>query len=248
MGQHWYTADAKPAHFQANGKETTLREARKASLFPSTTSILQIQDKPALTNWFVSQALEAAYDTPIPGAYGDRQGWIDAVRSKSKEYAEKRRDDGTALHEAIEKRFLGQPFDPRWKPHCEALEAALADQGINLKDGEAEKVAVSLDGYGCRTDWHSKKLGIVADIKSKDRIEDGKRLAWDDHALQLHANARALGMDLPTIKLQNWFVGVDDCKVHIHTWEWDDRYMQWFLSLLKVWCLSKNYFPVKQSP
>ena len=69
---HWYTQEGKPCHWQEDGKDTTMRHARKQGLVPSVTGILDIMDKPGLTKYLVNQTLEAAYDLSSivePGEY-----------------------------------------------------------------------------------------------------------------------------------------------------------------------------------
>ena len=69
-GGHWYTKDGTPAYTQlvASGKRkgldrpTTLRDARKLSLVPSVTTLMNLMDKPALTHWKIKRAVEKALD------------------------------------------------------------------------------------------------------------------------------------------------------------------------------------------
>lgn len=66
---HWYHRDGTACHqVQAKSgkglRDTTLRDARELGLFPSTTSILKVINKPELENWKQTQAILAALTLP----------------------------------------------------------------------------------------------------------------------------------------------------------------------------------------
>jgi hypothetical protein len=63
MGEHWYTQEGKPRHWQEDGKSTTLRHARVQDLVPSVTSILNELNKPQLNDWKTKEALKMAMET-----------------------------------------------------------------------------------------------------------------------------------------------------------------------------------------
>lgn len=84
---------------------------------------------------------------------------------------------------------------------------------------------------------------ILFDFKTKQKIEDGKTLAWPEHCWQLSAYAK--GLELKNPRLINVFIGVEDCQVRIHEWKPEDADKGWeiFEHLLAVWKLTKNYNP-----
>ena len=62
---HWYAKDGTPVYEvpRASGegmRNTTLRDARKMSLVPSVTTIINIAAKPGLEAWKLNQLLLAA--------------------------------------------------------------------------------------------------------------------------------------------------------------------------------------------
>ena len=58
---HWYTRDGEPMYTveaaKGGQRATTLRDARKLSLVPSVTTILNVAAKPALNQWLQRQVL-----------------------------------------------------------------------------------------------------------------------------------------------------------------------------------------------
>ena len=67
-GGHWYSENGESAHvvIGKNGKErnTTVADARKMGLLPSVTSVQSILEKPQLTAWKISTAVESALTLP----------------------------------------------------------------------------------------------------------------------------------------------------------------------------------------
>jgi uncharacterized protein Usg len=83
----------------------------------------------------------------------------------------------------------------------------------------------------------SLNLPLVGDIKTKefDSVDD-KKLAWDDHAIQLAAYREGLG--IPTAKCFNIFVSTTAPGLcHIHIWSEEEIQRGWkmFRSLLSYW-------------
>ena len=63
-GGHWYSTSGLPAHTQPDGKNTTLRHARKQNLLPSVTTIIGQLEKPQLTKWKADKCIAQAFDNP----------------------------------------------------------------------------------------------------------------------------------------------------------------------------------------
>ena len=95
---HWYAQDGSPAHFQKDGKATTLAHARKQDLVPSVTGILDIVASPGLTTYFINQHLEAAWVTN--SALGKSE-WMAQAKLKAGEHSKQARDKGTDIHNAL---------------------------------------------------------------------------------------------------------------------------------------------------
>ena len=106
--QHWYTRTGDPCHSIASKqgamRPATLADARKLGLVPGVSTILNMEAKPALTNWLVDQALLSALTLPrLDGETDD--AFIVRAKEDSKEQAKKAAEKGKRLHAAIETFF-----------------------------------------------------------------------------------------------------------------------------------------------
>src|SRR6185369_4131065 len=63
-GGHWYKAPSGEPFYSIGDRGVTLRDARKIGAVPSVTTVLQVIDKPALTNWLIEQAVLGALTLP----------------------------------------------------------------------------------------------------------------------------------------------------------------------------------------
>ena len=108
--EHWYTRDGEPA-YTVKGKDgerpTTLRDARKLSLIPSVTSILNVASKPGLEKWKQQQLLLAALTLPKIDSESEDQ-YIDRIIRDSKEQGKAAADAGTEIHASIEAFYRGR--------------------------------------------------------------------------------------------------------------------------------------------
>lgn len=258
MGQHWYTPEGDPCHWieMADGRQrdTTLRDARKLNLLPSVTSIMNLLDKPALTNWKMKQVLLASLTLPEidneePDEYAKR-----IMRDAFKE-SEHARDRGTEIHDCLESIAKGQP--KKWPADIQAIGDAAWEKvveycGTDKFTAEARVVGA---GYAGMIDLHNDE--IVLDYKGKD-IKDGVKMAYPEQCMQLAAYDRALPLSPET--LTKWKMGGENpsrrCinvfvdrttpgKVVIHEWKPEEVEVEWerFRLLVRLWQLSKNYFP-----
>ena len=237
---HWYTRTGGTC-YQVPAKDgtlrpTTLRDARKLQLVPSVTTVTKIKAAPGLSAWKEKQILLAALTLPrLPGETDD--AFAERVIEDSRAQAKAAADRGTALHGAIEL-AIGGACPPEYLGHIAAIDRALIAAGINLLDGKAEHSFASCLGYGGKVDWHTDE--VLIDFKTKDRIEDGKRLAYDQN-IQLAAYKHGLGIF--TARCVNVFVGVEDAAVVVHEWPADEieRGWQMFQHCLALWKLDNNY-------
>lgn len=248
---HWYHADGSPCYEvpyadpRKGMRPTTLSDARKLNLRRSVTRIINCAAKPGLENWKLVQTLMASLTLPrIDGESID--DFAKRVLEDSEAQGKKARDRGTALHEAIEFYVQGKPFDRAWNNHILAVERTLRQQcGLDLVPADAEKTFATTR-YGGKIDW---KQGVaLADFKSKDRIENGKKLGFDNHIMQLAAYGKGCDIDLSDLRALSVFVGVEDEKVSILEWKYDDLIRGWqmFSSLLDYCELLENYKPDAQ--
>ncbi len=235
---HWYDPKTGEPVFSVTGAKgqtvsPDIRHARKLGLVPGVTAILGLLDKPGLTEWKINQAIMASLTLPRHGGETETE-FVERVRFDSKEQGKKAAERGTALHAAIELFAQGKPYDSEFEPHIIAVIAAIGP----LKNSAAEKTFAHPLGFGGKIDL-SNPLGVW-DIKSKDKIEDGKRLAWDEHQLQL--SAYRAGLNLGAVPAWNVFVGIEDCKVAVHEWTPGELDKGWemFKHLLAFYKLRKG--------
>jgi hypothetical protein len=239
---HWYYADGRTAYSieGSNGKQrpATLRDARKLNLYPSVTRIVGMLDKPGLNNWIQDQVLMAALTLPRLEKESD-DSYIARIKIDAKEKGRKAADRGTLLHGDIEKSIRGEPHGHQ--EHVKKVNEAMLEKGMILSVGRAEHTFAHTDGFAGKTDWHHGNE--VCDFKSKDRIQEGKKLAWDEQCIQLSAYSYGLGLEYP--RCCNIFVGVDDCEVVVHEWSQEEisRGLEMFKLLLNLWQLKNNFTP-----
>ena len=109
---HWYTRDGVPMYTveaaKGGQRATTLRDARKLSLVPSVTTILNVAAKPALTNWLQQQVLLAALTLPRRPDEPEKE-YIDRIINDSKEQGRSAADAGTDIHASIQGHYEDKP-------------------------------------------------------------------------------------------------------------------------------------------
>ncbi len=238
---HWYAKDGSPVYTvkakDGSDRATTLRDARKLDLVPSVTSIARILAKPALDDWKAKQVLLAALTLQRLPDEPD-EAFCARVMLDSREQAKKAAERGSELHGAIEKAILGHPIPDDWGTHVAANFTACRNNGLDLSTGKPEHSFSHPDGFGGKLDWHSESA--IVDFKSKQSIEDEKKLAYDEHAMQLAAYRYGLG--LHAADCYNVFIGVEDCKVVVH--KWDESDLQTGLGVFKhalaIWKLQRG--------
>ena len=243
MADHWYSRETGgPAHF-TNGRATTLRDARKVGLVPSVTTVLNILDKPALTNWKVEQAILSALTMPRDPLESD-QDYLARIKRDSVQQAKDAAEEGSRIHDAIDASFKGIRFDTRYRPHVEGVRAKLAELYPGINDWVTERTFASPLGYGGSCDIHSPSTGIVGDYKSKDLAPgDTKKLAYDQDR-QIAPYNRGLG--LPENEGFNLFVSrTHPGHVVAHVWTKEQLADAWeiFRASLALWKAVKKFDP-----
>ena len=234
---HWYRQDGSPCHTQvvASGgrkgleRPTTLRDARKLGLVPSVTSLLSILDKPALTHWKIRRAVEKALDP------------FNFVEDTSAE-------EGSRIHGIVEK-WIEDGKDPPAKadfPYVDVVDSVFHKLGIKAPCSERSFCAD--DFAGC-VDLHDRKANIIIDFKTKDLSLDdmtkGKKLHYDEHAMQLGAYRHGLGMH--SARCFNLFLSRTEPEAYVlHEWNEAEIQRGWrMFSLCKnLWKETKQYDPM----
>jgi hypothetical protein len=238
---HWYdSVTGEPRYFVvgANGKErpTTLRDARKHGWVPGVSTIQRQAAAPGLQMWKERQVLLAALTLPrIDGEPED--AYLDRIIRDSGEQARKAAERGTQIHAAIqnyyETGFARSDTWPYVKGAKEALEKEFGEAAWICEHSFAHPL-----GFGGKTDLHINSWRrLIGDAKTKefDSVDD-KKLAWDDHAIQLAAYRE--GLRMPDAVCFNLFVSTTVPGLcHIHIWSEEEIQRGWkmFRSLLSYW-------------
>lgn len=192
MSEHFYTREGKPA-YTTNGRDTTLRDARKLGLVKSVTSFLNVVAKPALTRWMVTQGIMAALTGTRQAGETD-DAYIARILTESKQSAIDAANEGTRIHDACETYVRDGHCRDEYLPHAQAAAAELKKLFPNVDDWVVEKSFAHPMGFGGKCDLHSPSTGIICDYKTKDGdFSDGKKLNWDQH-WQLAAYYVGLGI------------------------------------------------------
>ena len=249
--EHWYHQSGAPCFNvpRADGKGTrspNITDARKLGLLPSVTKIEGILNKPGLQRWKLEQMLHAALT--LPQQDGETlDEFASRVIEDSEAQSQAARDRGTELHTAIEKYIRGETYDLEWRPHVLLVHEALEQVEINILDSEAEKTFASPLAFGGKCDSLNFKQRWILDVKTKQVIDDSKKLAYDEHVRQLAAYSCGMfdTLKMNGIRALNVFVGVNVPQVRIREWTTEDlkRGLEQFLLLLQLWKLVNNFDP-----
>lgn len=239
MSEHWYSQTGEPTYEvkAASGamRPTTLRDARKLGLVPSVTTVLAVKAKPALETWKVRQGILAALTLPrIDGE--TESAWLDRIMADSRQQAIDAADEGTRIHDAIERSYKGQIVPEQYRPHVKAARDEVDHLFPGVTDWTAEASFAHESGYGGKVDLHSPSFGHVVDFKGKDGdFSDGKKLAYDQNE-QLGAYHR--GLYLPNAECANVFVSrTHPGKAIGHKWSSADVAdgCRIFMASLRLW-------------
>ena len=242
--QHWYYTDGSPIYtvVGSNGVErnTTLRDARKLSLVPSVTSIIRCAASPGLEHWKQEQVLLAALTLPRR-PHETEKSWLARVWHDSREQASKAAERGTQIHAAVQGHFEGEQLQDEYAPY---VQCAVEELEAHFPGARwvAEKAFAHPLGYGGKIDLHCDVA--VVDIKTKEFAGDEVPGVYEEHAMQLAAYRRGLGLE--HARCGNLFVSVSNPGVaHLHLHDEDElrRGMEMFDALLSYWRARSKYDP-----
>jgi hypothetical protein len=241
---HWYTRQGTPAYTtigKTGERPTTLRDARKEGLLPSTTTIINILDKAGLTNWKLQQVLLSALTLPREPQESE-QDWLARVMKDSRETGYKAANRGTEIHGIIEGWFE-QVYMPEKPAYLDAIDSALKT-AFGEQAWLCEKSFAHPLGYGGRVDLMAKPIngngtGYVVDFKTKD-IDLDKVDVYFEHELQL-ASYRE-GLNLPNARCAILFVNGTTNQVKLVEIEEAQLQKSWdcFQHLLRVYQIKNN--------
>jgi hypothetical protein len=236
---HWYTKDGTPAYTtigKTGERPTTLRDARKLGLLPSSTGIIRQLSSAGLDSWKQQQVLLAALTLPrLPDeAEAD---WLKRVMQDSRATGRDAAERGTAIH-AIIQGYFEQMYMPQKPAYLENIDKALADAFGNQPFVSEKSFGHPL-GFGGKVDLMAKPIngqgtGFVVDFKTKETDLD-KVDVYFEHELQLASYREGLGM--PTARCAIVFVNALTNQVRLIEIEQDRLQKGWecFEHLLRVY-------------
>jgi len=243
---HWYTREGAPMYTveaaKGGQRNTTLRDARKLSLVPSVTTVLNVAAKPALTIWLQKQVLLAALTLPRRDNEPE-DDYIARIIDDSKEQGRSAADAGTNIHTSIQSFYEGTPATAT--QHVEHVVGAdhRINEAFGFQSWVAEKSFANEHGFGGKCDLHSvADGGVVIDIKTKEFFDPAKVEGYDEHLMQLAAYR--IGLGLHNARCANVFVSRSvKGLVVVKEWSQEDLERGWdmFMHLLQFWQLKNKH-------
>ena len=243
--QHWYKKDGTPFYsiIGKNGNEraVTIRDAREIGAVPSVTTVLGILAKPALEAWKVRQGILAALTMPRNDGESEPD-YMARIEVDAREQAKKAAEEGTRIHDAIDRAYKGTAYPKEYTDHVSATMAEVRRLFPKVEDWIAEKSFAHASGFGGKVDLHSPSTGIVIDYKGKDGdFSDGKKLAYDQH---YQLAAYQFGLSLAPAVCVNIFVSrTHPGCVASHVWDVSDveHGLDVFKNALSTWQAIRKY-------
>lgn len=251
-GGHFYTRDGQPAYEvpyadpKKGMRPSTLADCKKHGWVPSSTTVLKVLAKPQLQDWLIRNAVNAVVTAPdVPGEGLDAKitRVLDVERQQDQE-SQMAMDRGTAIHNAIENKFAGDPVDPEIWPWAEAAYDAIAKRGAVRG---VETIVIG-DGYGGRVDLvqETDDAVLIWDWKSAKTLP--KKGAWQDHLIQCASYAAAFARSMKPskpIRTGNVYISTVDQGQFVvcEHGDWMPVYHDCWVPLLKVWSYLNSYDP-----
>ena len=230
---HFYDRDGNPVYEvpyadpSKGMRAVTLADARKLNLLPSVTTILQEAAKPGLERWKVTQGVLSALTLPKL-ANESLDDFAGRAIEDSREQAKKAAERGTAIHAAVQNHYQGGKTEEAMRSYVEgAVERINAAFGAT---GWLPEGTIARKEYAGKRDLRAP--GVTLDLKTTLFSDATKRLAWDEHCIQLAAYRE------PQDRCANVFISVNNPGlVHIHEWKEAELERGWkmFQALLDYW-------------
>jgi hypothetical protein len=230
---HWYKKDGSPAYTtigKTGERATTLRDARKLGLLPSTTGVIRQLSSAGLDLWKQQQVLLAALTLPrLPDE--PEADWLKRVMQDSRATGREAAERGTAIHAIIQSWFEGV-YMPEKPPYINTIVDTL-NNAFGSQLWLSERSFGHPLGYGGKCDLMAK-AGFVVDFKTKDTDLD-KVDVYFEHEMQLAAYREGLGV--PTARCAIVFVNGTTDQVKLIEIEQDRLQKGWecFEHLLRVY-------------
>jgi len=228
-------------------RPATLGDAKKLSLFPGVTSVLdRVLRKPALEKWLIQQAVLAV--TTAPDVQGEA---LDAkivrvleTEGQQKEESKLAMDRGTEIHAALENAIAGREVELSMLSWIKPALAEVRGLGELVA---TEKIVVG-PGFAGKVDLLMRTPTglLVLDYKTTKKLPD--KGAWPEHRLQLAAYGGALTRQGEHVTgVGNVYIStVEPGAYKLCAWpNWQEDYTI-FLDVFSVWCWMTGYVPATQ--
>jgi hypothetical protein len=245
---HLYDKTGKPvyqvpyANKKKGMRDATLRDAKKLGLFPSTTEILNILDKPGLNIWLQDRVLESALTLPRKKEESDKEYMV-RIKQDSKELSLLARDEGTRIHDALESSFKDQVIDTKYIDLTNKVKQAVFEFFGTSEGWKAEESFAHCSGYGGKVDLNNRDIKVVIDFKTKEVFKT--KMAFDEQIMQLVSYSQ--GLRIENARHVNVFVDYSG-EIVFHEWKDDKgevtRAYKMFMTCLTLWKLQKRYDPI----
>jgi hypothetical protein len=244
---HWYDRTGSPLHqvkaLNGEMRNTTLRDARKLSLVPSVTTILDILGKPGLVKWQVDQGIMAALTLGRQQNETD-EDFLKRLYSDSRQQFINAGILGDRIHDGCEKHISGKSVDDEIFPYVASVKDLIDETFPQVTDWKTEISFAHPLGFGGRIDLHSPSTGIIVDFKTKDFTPENKKVLKFEQHYQL--GGYQIGLDFPVSEGMNIFIS-RDCPGHAVCHVWDKEKMQEgrevFLATFNLWKTMKKFDP-----
>lgn len=244
---HWYHRDGRACYQveRSDGqgmRPTTLRDARKLNLLPSVTTVLRVLHKQGLVDWMIEQACLSVLTAPRPDTE-ELDAFVRRVLHTERQQdaeAQKARDLGTDIHNALEAAVQGKQCDDELRVYVDPVLKAIDTMGGLFG---AEQIVVG-EGYAGKTDLilANGDWQIIVDFKTTKKLP---KEAYPEHRLQLAAYAAAWR--------KNGHYDIGTYNIYISTEEAGkivtcpsgtmEDFLDGFAPLLKTWQWLNNYNP-----
>ena len=250
---HFYKQDGSSMHtiIGANGKErtTSIADARKLGLYPSVTTVMDVQAKPALIEWLQQELLEAAISRPFHPHEWDVTDWKKAMLMQMRVKGANAAKRGIEIHGKLDQFFSNNCTWDVNDPDIDYMVSAvkLIDEQFGLDGWVSEKSFAHESGFAGCVDLHHPDKHIIIDFKTKDKADLKGVKQYDDHKIQLAAYQCGLNMPSSTRRF-NLFISTNketpgQCNL-VECTEFS-RYLGMFSYLHAFWMLKNKYDPRK---
>jgi hypothetical protein len=242
---HWYTKDGTPAYTtigKTGERPTTLRDARKLGLLPSTTGIIRQLSSAGLNSYFQQEAIKATINFPRLDTESQEE-YFKRILELSKQHSRSAAERGSSIHAVIEG-YFEQMYLPEKPAYLDEIDRVLKD-AFGEQPWLAERSFAHTDlRFGGKCDLMAKPVngkgtGFIVDFKTKDTDLD-KVDVYFEHEMQLAAYRE--GLSLPSARCAIVFVNGTTNQVKLIEVEEPQLQKSWecFQHLLRVYQIKNN--------